>query len=180
MIWLFKAPLVWTYSVLYIVSWDTCKSLSESVCMSQPAICCGDQVQCNFIATNRANTLFKRSLHLFGLFAGSLAAVSALFALYDPRPPFRFTSLDTVEGARFSCFAISRIDNCDDRPRDISSLQSNASNLSKYSVALTDWTHSEFRSFSLRHSSIEDPSVIQKILSHLNTKNDEVVELLPP
>ena len=28
-------------------------------------------------------------------------------------------------------------------------------------------------------ASIEDPSVIQKILSHLNTKNDEVVELLP-
>jgi hypothetical protein len=29
-------------------------------------------------------------------------------------------------------------------------------------------------------ASIEDPLVIQKILSHLNTKNDEVVELLPP
>ena len=28
-------------------------------------------------------------------------------------------------------------------------------------------------------ASIEDPLVIQKILSHLNTKNDEVVELLP-
>jgi hypothetical protein len=27
---------------------------------------------------------------------------------------------------------------------------------------------------------VEDPLVIQKILSHLNTKNDEVVELLPP
>ena len=26
----------------------------------------------------------------------------------------------------------------------------------------------------------EHPLVIQKILSHLNTKNDEVVELLPP
>jgi hypothetical protein len=29
-------------------------------------------------------------------------------------------------------------------------------------------------------ASIEDPLVIQKILSHLNTKNDDVVELLPP
>ena len=29
-------------------------------------------------------------------------------------------------------------------------------------------------------ASIEDPLVIQKILSHLNTKNDEVVDLLPP
>jgi hypothetical protein len=29
-------------------------------------------------------------------------------------------------------------------------------------------------------ASIEDSLVIQKILSHLNTKNDEVVELLPP
>jgi ribosomal protein S27E len=29
-------------------------------------------------------------------------------------------------------------------------------------------------------ASIEDPLVVQKILSHLNTKNDEVVELLPP
>jgi hypothetical protein len=29
-------------------------------------------------------------------------------------------------------------------------------------------------------ASIEDPLMIQKILSHLNTKNDEVVELLPP
>jgi hypothetical protein len=29
-------------------------------------------------------------------------------------------------------------------------------------------------------ASIEDPLVIQKILSHLNTKNDKVVELLPP
>jgi hypothetical protein len=29
-------------------------------------------------------------------------------------------------------------------------------------------------------ASIEDPLVIQKIRSHLNTKNDEVVELLPP
>jgi hypothetical protein len=29
-------------------------------------------------------------------------------------------------------------------------------------------------------ASIEGPLVIQKILSHLNTKNDEVVELLPP
>ena len=29
-------------------------------------------------------------------------------------------------------------------------------------------------------ANIEDPLVIQKILSHLNTKNDEVVELLPP
>jgi hypothetical protein len=28
-------------------------------------------------------------------------------------------------------------------------------------------------------ASIEDPLVIQKILSHLNTKNDKVVELLP-
>jgi hypothetical protein len=26
---------------------------------------------------------------------------------------------------------------------------------------------------------LEDPLVIQKILSHLNTKNDDVVELLP-
>ncbi|WP_340679928.1 hypothetical protein [Paraglaciecola sp.] len=26
----------------------------------------------------------------------------------------------------------------------------------------------------------EHPLVIQKILSHLNTKNDDVVELLPP
>jgi len=90
--------------------------------MSQPAICCGDQVRCNFIATNRAKTLFKRSLHGFGLFARSHAAVSALFARYVPRPPFRCTSLDTVEGARFSCLAISRIDNFDHKPRDISSL----------------------------------------------------------
>ena len=29
-------------------------------------------------------------------------------------------------------------------------------------------------------ASIEDPLAIQKILSHLNTKNDEVVELLLP
>jgi 16S rRNA U1498 N3-methylase RsmE len=29
-------------------------------------------------------------------------------------------------------------------------------------------------------ASIKDPLVIQKILSHLNTKDDEVVELLPP
>jgi hypothetical protein len=29
-------------------------------------------------------------------------------------------------------------------------------------------------------ASIEGPLVIQKILSHLNTNNDEVVELLPP
>jgi hypothetical protein len=29
-------------------------------------------------------------------------------------------------------------------------------------------------------ASIEDPLVIQTILSYLNTKNDEVVELLPP
>ena len=29
-------------------------------------------------------------------------------------------------------------------------------------------------------ANIEDPLVIQKVLSHLNTKNDEVVELLPP
>jgi hypothetical protein len=29
-------------------------------------------------------------------------------------------------------------------------------------------------------ASIKHPLVIQKILSHLNTKNDEVVELLPP
>jgi hypothetical protein len=29
-------------------------------------------------------------------------------------------------------------------------------------------------------ASIEHPLVIQKILSHLNTKNDDVVELLPP
>lgn len=29
-------------------------------------------------------------------------------------------------------------------------------------------------------ASIEDPLVIQKILSHLNKKNDEVVELLLP
>ncbi|MFT6907197.1 MAG: hypothetical protein ACJAS1_003874 [Oleiphilaceae bacterium] len=29
-------------------------------------------------------------------------------------------------------------------------------------------------------ASIKDPLVIQKILSHLNTKNDDVVELLPP
>ena len=28
-------------------------------------------------------------------------------------------------------------------------------------------------------ASIKDPLVIQKILSHMNTKNDEVVELLP-
>jgi hypothetical protein len=28
-------------------------------------------------------------------------------------------------------------------------------------------------------ASIEDPLVLQKILSHLNTKNDDVVELLP-
>jgi hypothetical protein len=34
----------------------------------------------------------------------------------------------------------------------------------------------------LRHRDVsnEHPLVIQKILSHLNTKNDEVVELLPP
>jgi hypothetical protein len=33
-----------------------------------------------------------------------------------------------------------------------------------------------------RHTDVsnEHPLVFQKILSHLNTKNDEVVELLPP
>ena len=61
-------------------------------------------------------------IHRFGLFACSHSAESALFALYDVRPPFRLTSLDTVEGARLSCFAISQVDNCDDKQRDIYSL----------------------------------------------------------
>jgi hypothetical protein len=34
----------------------------------------------------------------------------------------------------------------------------------------------------VRHRDVSNahPLVIQKILSHLNTKNDEVVEILPP
>jgi hypothetical protein len=37
------------------------------------------------------------------------------------RPPLRLTSLDIVEGARLSCLAISRIDNCDEISQEISS-----------------------------------------------------------
>jgi len=39
-----------------------------------------------------------------------------------------------------------------------------------------------FTARRVRHRDVsnEHPLVIQKILSHLNTKNDEVVELLPP
>ncbi|MFT4655673.1 MAG: putative copper resistance protein D [Patiriisocius sp.] len=55
--------------------------------MSQPAICCGDQLRCNFIATNFANPLFSKSLHDFGRFTRSHAAISALFALYTLLSP---------------------------------------------------------------------------------------------
>ena len=74
--------------------------------------------------TSALSALFDARIHSFGLSASRLARLSALSALYQRRPRFRFTSRDIVEGDLFSRLAIERMLFLADRPPLISSRSS--------------------------------------------------------
>jgi hypothetical protein len=88
---------------------------------SQPAICCGDQ-RCRSRVSTTARSLGRvANFDALGRSAAFHAAVSARTARYRCRPPLRFTSRVTVDGARPSLAAIPRHDSPAARPREMSS-----------------------------------------------------------
>src|SRR5580704_10426457 len=105
-----------------MVSWDT-RMLSSSGywVFSQPEICFGDQSRISLLATMSRNlTLLERRQRL-GRKAACQASPSAGLARYAGRPPCRATSRLTVDTARSKHLAISRIDEPEASPREISS-----------------------------------------------------------
>src|SRR6266436_6716965 len=105
-----------------IVSWDTLMlSSSEYWVFSHPEICSGDQSRISLLATMFRNLRFTARRHLFGRNADSQAWLSAAWARYPGRPPWRVISRLTVEAARSRPLAISRIDEPEAIPRETSS-----------------------------------------------------------
>src|SRR5580692_5342226 len=86
-----------------------------------PEICSGDQSRISLLATTfRSFTWIDRRQRLGGR-ADSQAWWSASWARYSGRPPWRATSRLTVDAARSKPFAISRIDEPEASPREMSS-----------------------------------------------------------
>src|ERR1700733_2052918 len=88
---------------------------------SHPEICSGDQFRISLRATIVRSSLRRASKHGLGRRADFQAWWSALLARYRGRPPWRATSRLTVEAARCKFLAISRIDDPEAMPREISS-----------------------------------------------------------
>src|SRR5580693_6724245 len=105
-----------------MVSWDTriLSSLGYSV-FSHPEICSGDHFRISLLATTSRNLRRRARRHFLGRKADSQAWSSASCARYAGRPPWRVTSRPTVEAARSRCLAISRIDEPEAIPREMSS-----------------------------------------------------------
>src|SRR5215475_5490990 len=111
-----------------MVSWDT-RMLSSSGygVFSHPEICSGDQSRISLLATMSRNLRFTASRHLFGRKAETQAWRSASWARLAGPPPWRATSRLTVEAARSRRLAISRIDEPEAIPREISSRSASVS-----------------------------------------------------
>src|ERR1700724_3165561 len=105
-----------------MVSWDT-RMLwsSEYWVFSQPEICSGDQSRISLLATMFRNFTWIARRHRLGRNADSQAWESASLARYSGRPPGRATSRLTVDETRSRRLAISRIDEPEASPREISS-----------------------------------------------------------
>lgn len=87
---------------------------------SHPEICSGDQSRISLLATTfRSFTCLARRQRL-GRRADSQAWWSASWARYSGRPPWRATSRLTVDVARSRPLAISRIDEPEASPREMS------------------------------------------------------------
>src|SRR6266849_1259004 len=105
-----------------MVSWDT-RMLSSSGyrIFSHPETCSGDQSKISLLATMFCNSPLLARRHRLGRKADSQAWLSASWARYCGRPPWRLTSRLTVEAARSKRLAISRIDEPEAIPREMSS-----------------------------------------------------------
>src|SRR6266852_5223780 len=105
-----------------MVSWDT-RMLSSSGywIFSHPEICSGDQSNISLLATIFCNLTWIASKQRLGRKADSQASESASLARYSERPPWRATSRLTVDATRSRRLAISRIDEPQASPREISS-----------------------------------------------------------
>src|SRR5271169_1743129 len=111
-----------------MVSWDTRRLSSSGYWIfSHPEICSGDQSKISLLATTFCNLPWMARRHGLGRKAESQASESASLARYCGRPPWRATSRLTVDAARSRCLAISRIDEPEAIPREISSRSASVS-----------------------------------------------------
>ena len=105
-----------------MVSWDTRRFSSLGYwILSHPETCSGDQSSISLLTTISRSGSWMARRHCLGRRADFQASESASLARYMERPPCRATSLLTVEAARLRLVAISRIDQPDAIPREISS-----------------------------------------------------------
>src|SRR5271168_5160398 len=88
---------------------------------NHPETCSGDQSSISLLTTILRNRSWVARRHCLGRRADSHASESASLSRYSERPPCRATSLLTVEAARLRLAAISRIDEPEAIPREISS-----------------------------------------------------------
>src|SRR5208282_5283488 len=88
---------------------------------SHPEICSGDQSRISLLATSFRNFTWTARRQRLGRRADSQAWWSASWARYSGRPPWRATSRLTVDAARSRPLAISRIDEPEASPREMSS-----------------------------------------------------------
>src|SRR5271154_6616900 len=104
-----------------MVSGDTRRLLSLGYWIfSHPETCSGDQSSTSLLTTISRNRSWMARRHSLGRRADSQATESASLARYMERPPCRATSLLTVDAARLRLVAISRIDEPDAIPREMS------------------------------------------------------------
>jgi len=105
-----------------MVSWDT-RILSSSgySVFSHPEICSGDHSRISLLATTSRDLRRRARRHFLGRKADSQAWSSASCARQAGHPPWCVTSRPTVEDARSRCLAISRIDEPDAIPPEMSS-----------------------------------------------------------
>src|SRR5580704_19319721 len=105
-----------------MVSWDTRMLFSTGYWVfSQSEICFGDQSRFSLLATMSRNFTLLESRQRLGRKADCQASPSAGLARYPGRPPCRATSRLTVDTVRSKHLAISRIDEPEANPREISS-----------------------------------------------------------
>src|SRR6266436_1078732 len=93
----------------------------DSGFFSHPEICSGDQSNISLLATIFCNLTWIASKQRLGRKADSQASEPASLARYSERPPWRATSRLTVDATRSKRLAISRIDEPEASPREISS-----------------------------------------------------------
>ena len=152
-----------------MVSWDTRMLPSSGYSVfSHPEICSGDQSRISLLVTILCSFSWMARRHGLGRKADFQAWSSASLARYTGRPPWRATSRLTVDAARSRPLAISRIDEPEAIPREMSSRSASVSassdrrraagTIHRVATSESEWTNAPYRMRVRSHATSVPPS----------------------